>query len=73
MSNKEHIWIYAYRDDDTAPLHYRYVHNLYIEEDEIRLPPLEEPWHWVITVESCDCEKYTRKEEHIKEFEEGNG
>ena len=52
---KQHIWIYAYRDNDIPLIHYCYIHDMYIEE-ELKLPPLQEPWHWCISSGTCDCE-----------------
>jgi len=46
---KQKIWIYEYRDDDTpsgATLIDKFVED--IDIDTLKLPHLQEPWHWRI-------------------------
>lgn len=52
--NKKHFWVYAKRDDGTNVIDHKVLHFGQFEETE--LPPLQEPWKWVIAEISCDCE-----------------
>jgi len=54
---KKHIWIYAYKDGESKIIHQCYIHDMYLENDRIELPPLQEPWHWCVEIEACKCDE----------------
>lgn len=48
MEKKQKIWIYEYKDDDT-PIGATFIDKFVEDIDEdIKLPHLQEPWHWRI-------------------------
>jgi len=54
IEKKRHMWIYAYRDEETKIITFGHYHRFV---DRIELPPLQEPWTYVIEWEDCYCDE----------------